>query len=110
MGEEILIPKISDEDWEKLTVEQQRSYNHKISLKSDYNFAKANYDTSMSLLGPAILGVVGVLLIMVFFLGIPIILIAVIWAFFRVASRSQAYQRFKDTEAALKATLADPWK
>ncbi|MEN6442846.1 MAG: zinc-ribbon domain-containing protein [Methanoregula sp.] len=103
--EKYRLPEISDAIFDSLTQEQQRSYNRKVLAKSEYNLAKENYDTSMSLVGPLICIICGLLLaILEIYLSI-LVIIGIIWAFYRVASRSQAYQRLKDTEAELKAAI-----
>lgn len=101
------IPELPDAEYDRLTPEQQHRYNQKIAAKDEYTRAKVAYETAMSLWGPAILIVIGVIGIMVFFLGLILIAVAIIWAFFRVAARSQAYQRYRDAEAELKSALAE---
>jgi len=103
--EKYKLPELSDEVFESLSLEQQRSYNRKVLAKSEYNLAKENYDTSMSLVGPVICIICGLFLgIFEIYLG-GLVIIGIIWAFFRVASRSQAYQRLKDTKAELNAAI-----
>jgi hypothetical protein len=105
------VPEIPDADWKKLYSEEQDAYNHKIELRNEYNTAKENYEISISLFDPGILiiiGIVGLFLASFLFLfGLLILIIGVIWAFLRVMERSHAYQRYKDTESALKLALSD---
>jgi hypothetical protein len=101
------LPSISDDDWEKLSDAEQTRYNRLVGLKDEYNEARTNYETSMSLVGPAVLAVIGIPCLLFFYFGVILIIAAIIWAFFRVASRSQAYLRYKDAESALRAALAD---
>lgn len=108
------IPYISDQEFDNLSSLEQDQYNRAIGAKNEYNEARENYDTSMSLLGPTILGVVGGLLCLLFgglLLGaiigvvvlVCIILSAALWAVIRVSARSHAYQLLKDTEMRLDA-------
>jgi len=100
------IPELPDAEYERMSPDRQHKYNQKIGAKDEYTRAKKAYETAMSLWGPAILTVIGIIGIAVFFLGLILIAVAIIWAFFRVAARSQAYQRYKDAEVDLKAAIA----
>jgi hypothetical protein len=95
-----------DEEFNRLSDSEQRNYNRKIEAKDEYNRAREAYDTSMSLIGPGILTVIGILSIPLFFIGLLLIIPAVIWAFLRVSSRAQAYARFRDAETDLKEAIA----
>jgi len=108
------IPEISDEDWEKLTPEQQDKYNRRIDAKDEYGEAETEYFKTMSLQGPIGLGICGIIIgtlgiVSIFFLGIATLffILAIVLAIIRVAARSHAYQRYKDAEAALKSAIAD---
>jgi len=106
------IPEMEDGEYAALTDEQQRQYNRKIDLKNTYNAAKADYETSMSLWGPSILiiiGVPGIVLVLFglaqFLIGLIPVFVGIVWAFYRVAARSQAYQRYRDAESELRVAL-----
>ena len=94
---------MDDEDWDKLSPEEQDAYNNRVGADTELLAARTAYDASMSLKGPAVLGVIGFVFIPFPWLALALIAIAVFWAIIRVASRSQAYQRYKDAQAAVNA-------
>ena len=112
------IPSISDKDWASLTKQEQDRYNEAVDAKNEYIAAKINYATSMSLAGPVVFLIVGMICCLLFgalifgyllqmILFAIIIISAAVWAIIRVAARSHAYLRYKDAETALKVALAD---
>ena len=103
------LPSSEDPEWDSLTPEQQDTYNEKIDAENEkidadneYDEAKKLYNESMSLKGPVVLGIIGILFGGIFLPALLIIVLAIVWAIIRVAGRSQAYQRYKDADAALK--------
>jgi len=91
-----------DSDWDLLSPEQQDAYNERIDADNEYDEAKELYNKSMSLTGPFVLGIIGVVLLGIYFIGLLPLLLAIVWAIVRVAGRSHAYQRYKDADATLK--------
>ena len=101
--------EISDEVWDSLTPEQQDAHNERIDADDEYEKAKELYNESMSLKGPFVLGIIGFIfgtfglgLGAFLFIGALCIVFAIIWAIIRLASRSQAYMRYKDAKDAIK--------
>jgi hypothetical protein len=94
---------MDDDDWDKLSPEEQDAYNDRVDADTELLAARTAYDTSMSLKGPAVLGVIGFIFIPFLWLALTLIVIAVFWAIIRVAARTQAYQRYKDAQAAVNA-------
>jgi Flp pilus assembly protein TadB len=102
-------PEISDTEWEKLTPEQQDSYNNKIELQNEYFEARDAYYNLMSLKGPAILFIIGIILFFIWIIAVSFVVVAILWAFYRVIGRSHAYQRYKDAESDLKSALSEDY-
>jgi len=98
-------PEMSDEEWDGLSEELQDKYNHKIKLRIAYKTAMDEYNTSMSLVGPATLTVAGLVITLFWIWALVVAALGIIWALIRVISRSHAYQRYKDTEMAFKEVL-----
>lgn len=100
------VPEISDEDYNKLLLPEQDEYNARIGAANELTHAQENYEISMSLWGPALMAGFGLLFTPIFGLGIPFIIIAIVWVFYRVTGRSHAYQRFKDAENNMRDVFA----
>jgi len=105
----MIMDEISDEVWDSLTPEQQDAHNERIDADDEYEKAKELYNESMSLKGPFVLGIIGFIfgtfglgLGAFLFIGALCIVFAIIWAIIRLASRSQAYMRYKDAKDAIK--------
>jgi uncharacterized membrane protein len=104
--DEYPIPEIPDKEYESLSQEQQHAYNQKIKAKRRYNEAKEDYDKSLSMGWPVLLIFMGIILTFVFsVIGLVLIIAAVIWAIIRLVSRGHLYQKYRDSEADLKAEL-----
>jgi hypothetical protein len=99
----------TDEEWKKLSDDEQDRHNRKVEAKDEYTEAKEAYETSMSYTGPLILFILGILgsFILGVYLAIGVLIIAILWVVIRVISRSHAYQRYKDTEKELKAAITE---
>jgi hypothetical protein len=94
---------MDDEEWDRLTPDEQDAYNDRIDAEDELSEAKEKYDTSMSLGGPALLGILGIVFGGIFFPAFLIIVLAIVWALMRIVARSQAYQRYKDARENLKS-------
>ncbi|MCK9630853.1 MAG: hypothetical protein M0R30_04365 [Methanoregula sp.] len=114
MADDYYIREITDEEYDRLTPDQQFGYNLDLCTRRELAWAKKEYDATMSIVGPAslaiIVSVTGFIISLLIDNILSIILmtfgicLAVLWAVIRVVSRSDAYKHLRDTETELKSS------
>ncbi|MDD1689891.1 MAG: hypothetical protein LUQ66_04460 [Methanoregula sp.] len=114
MADNYRIREITDEEYDKLTPDQQFGYNLDACTRRELAWAKKDYDATMSIVGPASLAIItNVTGLLVFvltssFLSVLLVVggtsVAVLWAVIRVVLRSHAYRHLRDTETEPTST------
>ena len=108
------IRKITDEEYDKLTPDQQFGYNLDACTQRELAWAKKDYDARMSIVGPASLAIitnVAGLLVFVLtssFLSVLLVVggtsVAMLWAVIRIVLHSHAYRHLRDAKTESKST------
>jgi hypothetical protein len=100
-----VIEKIPEEEWVKLTDDQQDAFNRRIAADRDYDKSLDNTPPIALFIVGCIVGFFGLLETFLGTLGIFLCFMAILWEIIRVIDRAHRYQRVKDAEAEYKRVM-----
>jgi hypothetical protein len=97
--------KIPAAAWEKMTKDQQDSFNRRVFAVNEYNETKNVTGPVVLFIGGCVLGFFGLFHISIAALGGFLCLLALLWMMMKVFDRAHQYQRVRDAEAEYRRLM-----